>query len=151
RRMDLYRRMARVHEDRLGDLARAVECHRSALEIDPDHAPALDELERLFAAQKQWMEWAELLVRRIERAPDPQTGATLRLRLAELLERRLADPEGAIDQYEKVLEVETEVTALGALERLVVEPAHKQRIAAILEPIYRAKDWWRKLVVILGA
>ncbi|HKE15362.1 MAG TPA: tetratricopeptide repeat protein [Kofleriaceae bacterium] len=151
RRLDLYRRIAVVHEDRLGDLNRAVECHRAALEIDQDHGPALDELERLFQAQKQWLELAELLVGRIERAPDGSAAVPLRLRLADLLESRLSDVQGAIDQHEKVLEVEADTAALAALERLVVDEVHKQRIAGILEPIYRAKDEWRKLVVILGA
>ncbi|HWM85705.1 MAG TPA: tetratricopeptide repeat protein, partial [Kofleriaceae bacterium] len=153
RRLDLYRRMASVQEERLGDLTRAVECHRAALEIDPDHAPALDELERLFQLQKQWLELAELLVGRIDRAVDARAAAGLRLRLADLLENRLSDVQGAIDQYEKVLEVEGEAdpVALAALERLVVDEKHKQRIAGILEPIYRSNDWWRKLVVILGA
>ncbi len=151
RRLDMYRRMALVYEERLGDLARAVECHRRALEIDADNGPALDELERLFYAQKQWYELAELLIGRIERAADPQAAAALRLRLADLLENRLTDVQGAIDQYEKVLEVEPDATALSALERLVVNEKHKQRIAGILEPIYRAQDWWRKLIVILGA
>ncbi len=42
-------------------------------------------------------------------------------------------------------------TALAALERLVVVERHRQRIAGVLEPIYRSHDWWRKLVVILSA
>ncbi|HTE55295.1 MAG TPA: tetratricopeptide repeat protein [Kofleriaceae bacterium] len=150
-RLDLYHRMAQIHEERLNDLARAAEAHRAALEIDPDHAPALDELERLFQVQKQWLELAELLVGRIERTSDPRAAIRLRLRLAELLEQRLTDTQGAIDQYEKVLEVQTDPAALGALERLVVDEKHKQRIAGILEPIYRSNDWWRKLIVILGA
>ena len=28
---------------------------------------------------------------------------------------------------------------------------HRERIAGLLEPIYRRKDWWQKLVVILDA
>jgi golgin subfamily B member 1 len=151
RRLDLYGRMAQVQEERLGDLTRAVECHRSALEIDPDHAPALESLERLFNAQKQWLELAELLIGRIDRAPEPRAAVPLRLRLADLLEHRLADPQGAIDQFEKVLDVGPDATALSALERLVVDERHKQRIAAVLEPIYRRSDAWRKLIVILGA
>src|SRR5690606_1156451 len=158
RRLDLYRRMAKVYEERLGDLARAIDCHRAALDIDPDAPIALAELDRLYQGQTQWFELSELLVGRIERAEDLAEQAALRLRLADVLENRMSDPEGAIDQYEKVIELAAAggdgsagEAALAALERLVVVDRHKQRIAGLLEPIYRANDWWRKLVVILGA
>ena len=151
RRLELYARMAEIYETRLGDVARAVDSHRAALDIDPVHADSLAELDRLYQAQKQWFELAELLVGRIEREDDPADGNVLRLRLAEVLENRMNDPEGAIDQYEKVLQDGGDGTALAALERLVVVERHRQRIAGILEPIYRTNDWWRKLVVILGA
>jgi len=151
RRIELYARMAEIYESRLGDVARAVDCHRAALDIDPVHAESLAELDRLYQTQKQWFELAELLVGRIEREDDPADANLLRLRLADVLENRMNDPEGAIDQYEKVLKDGGDGTALSALERLVVVERHRQRIAGILEPIYRANDWWRKLVVILSA
>src|SRR6185503_6614722 len=62
RRIELYARMAEIYETRLGDVARAVDCHRAALDIDPVHADSLAELDRLYQAQKQWFELAELLV-----------------------------------------------------------------------------------------
>ena len=132
RRLDLYARMAATYEQRLGDLARAVDSHRAALDIDPSHRHALGELERLFQDQSQWFELAELLVARIDRAVSVEEATGLRLRLAELLETRLGDSEGAIDQYEKALETASvpgghiDATALGALERLVVEEQHQR-------------------------
>src|SRR5690606_26970764 len=56
-----------------------------------------------------------------------------------------------IDEWQAVLEAGPDAGALAALERLVVEDRFRPRIAALLEPIYRQNDWWRKLVVILGA
>ena len=41
--------------------------------------------------------------------------------------------------------------AVAALERLVVHEEHRERIAELLEPVYRDQDWWQKLVVILDA
>src|SRR5207247_7927404 len=41
--------------------------------------------------------------------------------------------------------------AVAALERLVIQDQFRERIAEILEPVYRDQDWWQKLVVILDA
>ena len=40
---------------------------------------------------------------------------------------------------------------MAALERLVIHEEHRERIAELLEPVYREQDWWQKLVVILDA
>src|SRR5262249_6937799 len=56
------------------------------------------------------------------------------------------------DQYEEVIaEAHRWEVAVAALERLVVHEEHRERIAELLEPVYRSLDWWQKLVVILDA
>ena len=151
RRLDLHRRTAGIYEEKLSDIARAIDAHRAALDIDPDDPISLADLDRLYQTQKQWSELGELMSARIDRAEAPEEQVEMRVRLADLLENRMNDPDGAIDQYEKVLSEHRDQRSLAALERLVVLERHKERIAGILEPIYRANDWWRKLVVILAA
>src|SRR6185369_8597596 len=78
--------------------------------------------------------------------------AELRLRLAEVFEAQLADLPAAIDQYEQVIYAQQRwEAAVSSLERLVVHEAHRERVAELLEPVYRGLDWWQKLVVILDA
>jgi tetratricopeptide (TPR) repeat protein len=152
RRIDLLGRIARVHEQRLTAPDKAILAWRDVLEIDLDHQGAINELDRLYQESKRWTDLAELLATRVERAGGPAESAALRVRLAEVLETRLDDTRGAIDQYEQVLQAEPDYTpALVPLERLVAGNEFRQRIAEILEPIYRQKDVWQKLVVILDA
>jgi tetratricopeptide (TPR) repeat protein len=152
RRVKLYLRSARIQEEHLHDAARAVDAYRLVLEIDPGHAQAVAELDRLYRAQKQWFELCELLSAQLARAPGEAVAAELRLQLADVLETRLDDLDGAIDHLEAVLAMPAGAArALAALERLVVHERHRERIARLLEPIYRAGDEWRKLVVILDA
>jgi len=153
RRLDLYARTAAVHEDKLQDMDRAIESYRAMLDIDMDHEHAVAHLRRLFDASSQWYELVELLQTRIERTENVAARSELRLELAEVQERHLEDPNGAIDQYEIVLDSGPagHDRALAALERLVVDEDYQERIAAVLEPIYRHNDWWQKLVVILDA
>lgn len=154
---------ARLQEDGLGDPAAAIDGWRevvAATESDPStiHAyrEAVGELERLHTAAGQWRELVALLEARISHAlgngAHDNELADLRLRLGELLELRLADLPAAIDQYEQVIEGGAgRDRAVAALERLVVHEALRERIAELLEPVYRSEDWWQKLVVILDA
>ena len=150
RRRELYTRMARVHENHLHDAEQAINAYRSVLDIDRDDWVAVAELDRLYQQQKLWFELSELLTERIERLDDPDEAVDLRIRLADVMEKRLEDVTGAIDQYELVLAADAGwQSALPPLERLVVDESHRERIAEMLEPVYRANDWWQKLVVIL--
>jgi tetratricopeptide (TPR) repeat protein len=153
RRIELHLRMAWVYEQRLHDVEQAVNAYRSVRDIDPDQPTAVAELDRLYQAQAAWFELGELLGQRIARADERGDAAAvveLRMRLAEVLAKRLDDVASAIDQYELVLRSPTGwQKALPPLERLVLDEEHRARIAELLEPIYRANDWWQKLVVIL--
>jgi golgin subfamily B member 1 len=149
RRQDLYIRQARAHESHLDDPARAIDAYRAVLDINQDHAQAVAELERLFQEQSQWFDLSELLQARIERSEDVEQMLDYRMRLAEVMETRLDDTLGGIEQYEIVLRTGAWRQALPALERLIVNEEYRERIAEMLEPIYRSNDWWQKLVVIL--
>ncbi len=155
-RSELIIRSARIHEWRLHDPMRAIDAYRSVLADDPDARVAAEELERLYREHGHWFDLAELLSSRVERAPSESEATALRVRLADVLETRLEDPDGAIDQYETILQDEGAdragaEAALASLERLVLEDRHRERITGLLEPVYRAHDWWQKLVVILDA
>ena len=160
RRESLVKR-ARLLEDGLGDIPRAVDAWREVvLATEGGGAPAIEfayreavaELERLYRAKEQWHDLVDLFEARLQRATVPVEVAEMRLKLADVFETNLADLPSAIDQYEKVIEEGMGWDrAVGALERLVVHESHRERIAGLLEPVYREQDWWQRLVVILDA
>ncbi|MEZ4367391.1 MAG: hypothetical protein R2939_14100 [Kofleriaceae bacterium] len=160
-RRDLTARKARVLEGSLADPPRAIDAWRDLVGLSGDGADAraqaayldaVTELERLHRAGGQWFEVVELLQARLDRGPDETQEIELRLRLAAVLEEQQHDVPAAIDQLERVLARPHGVDrALPTLERLVVLESHRQRIVELLEPVYRTRDWWQKLVVILDA
>ncbi|HEX7837173.1 MAG TPA: hypothetical protein VF469_06895, partial [Kofleriaceae bacterium] len=160
RREALIKR-ARLYEDGLGDAGRAIDGWREVVLATEDggtpvteHAyrEAVAELERLYRARGDWNDLVALLESRLARSRQPAETAELRLKLADAHETALADVPAALDQYEQVIaEGLRWEAAVGALERLVVHEDHRERIAELLEPVYRAQDWWQKLVVILDA
>jgi golgin subfamily B member 1 len=163
RRAELLARMAAVLEEKITDRPRAIDAWREVMTQTADDAAlgvawsaAAGELDRLYRAETQWYDLAELIGARIDRIPQGTGGdgrrAELRLSLADVLEHQLRDVPGAIDQYEAILAGAVDWDkALPQLERLVVLDDHRERIADLLEPVYRKWDWWQKLVVILDA
>ncbi|HEU4728061.1 MAG TPA: tetratricopeptide repeat protein, partial [Kofleriaceae bacterium] len=160
RREALVKR-ARLLEDGLGDPVRAIDGWREVvLATEGGGSPAAEhayreavgELERLYRARGDWHDLVSLFEARLARSEQPAEIAELRLKLADVLEHQLGDVPAAIDQYEHVIGAgyRWEV-AVSSLERLVVHETHRERIAELLEPVYRTQDWWQKLVVILDA
>ncbi|HEY0193539.1 MAG TPA: hypothetical protein VGC42_20620, partial [Kofleriaceae bacterium] len=158
-RREALTKRARLLEDGLGDQVRAIEGWREVV-IASEDAPAaghsyreaVGELERLFRSRGDWHDLVALFEARLGRAEQPAETAELRLKLAEVFEAKLDDLPAAIDQYEHVIqEGQRWEAAVQALERLVVHDEHRERIAELLEPVYRQQDWWQKLVVILDA
>ncbi|MBZ0234460.1 MAG: hypothetical protein K8M05_19170, partial [Deltaproteobacteria bacterium] len=157
RRRDLYARKAAIAEGRLNDLDAAIQAWRSMLELAEgtdargDYERAAAQLDRLLRGAGRWFDVAELLRDRLERATDEREEVEIRLALAAVLEDELKDVTGAIDQYEEILGTSYGESALPHLERLITALEHRERIAGLLEPVYRSRDWWQKLVVILDA
>ncbi len=160
-RIEALTKRARLLEDGLQDTARAVDGWREVvLATDSENTPAAErayrdavgELERLFRMRAQWHDLVDLLEARLGRTEDHSEMAELRLKLASLYETELQDLPAAIDQFQEVLHGEKLwERGVAALERLVIYDEHRARVIELLEPVYRAQDWWQKLVVILDA
>ncbi len=157
RRRELHARKAVIAESRLSDVEGAIAAWRAVIELADgaeargDYERAAGQLDRLLRAAARWYDVAELLTDRLERAADERDEVERRLALAAVLEHELKDVTGAIDQYEEILGTAYLEQSLPQLERLITALEHRERIAGLLEPVYRARDWWQKLVVILDA
>ena len=160
-RIEALVKRARLVEDGLHDTARAVEAWREVVlasdsgetpEAERAYGAAVGELERLFRLRAQWHDLVDLIEARLGRTDDDTETAELRLRLADIYEHQLQDLPAAIDQYQEVLHGEKLwERGVQALERLVIHDDHRARVIELLEPVYRAQDWWQKLVVVLDA
>jgi golgin subfamily B member 1 len=159
RREALVKR-ARLLEDGLADAGGAIEGWREVVLVSEDggaaaehtYREAVTELERLYRARGEWHELVALCEARLARVATPVEAAELRLKIADVFETRLDDVPAALDQLERVIaDRQRRDLAVSALERLVVNDTHRERITEMLEPVYRSQDWWQKLVVILDA
>jgi tetratricopeptide (TPR) repeat protein len=134
---EILMQAASIHHDHLADLERAEALYRRVLTLEPQDAaltlPAARALERLYEASAQYAELADILRIEIRLETAPDVRASLLGRLGELSEKRLRDPNAAIEAFKSRLdELPDDELALEALDRL-----------------YEATENWRELVSVL--
>lgn len=150
-RLATLQTIATIEEEDLKDDDAAIETYKSALEVDDTDAPTLAALSRLYARRERWTDLADLVRRRAEQSALPEDEARYRYELASLLQTRLDDVGGAIDEYQNVVETAPLDSAplkqaVQALELLLQRSEHKARVVDILRPIYERADDWRHIV-----
>src|SRR5690606_19196407 len=145
-KLDLLMQVCFLFEELIDDPEQAIRAYQDVLELDPEHQASRRALERLYERTERWRDLVALLRAELERAnPDEQVGLTQRLGV--LHEKKLGEPALAVDHYEQVLVYEpNHKHAREALERPMVNPGQRQRVATILEPIYADRGDWAELV-----
>jgi tetratricopeptide (TPR) repeat protein len=129
-------RLARLREERLGDLEAAADVYRRILELDPANRMAMPALASVLGRLDRFEELADLLFRDAELADDPRRRIAVLQRRAELLEERADDPEKARAAWEDVrVAAPSHLPALAALGRLHARAGRWEDLAAM----YRAQ------------
>jgi tetratricopeptide (TPR) repeat protein len=144
-------KIADIQESAMEDHDAAINAFRDVLDIDDRDQQGITSLDRLYFQAERFEDLTVHLRTQIDQEPDTEQRNELRRRLASVFEENLEDNTSAVDVYEEALSEEGgDPRSLAELERLILDDDQRQRIADILEPIYRDVDEWKKLVVILG-
>lgn len=112
-------KIATIYEDRIKDLPGAIDRLKRVRELSPDHLPTMRALGRLYDKSGKWTELLELNDHEARLASDTKQVISLAHRNAELIEEQLKDRPGAIQAWERVLQLSPAyLPALRALGRL---------------------------------
>lgn len=142
-------KMAAELADHLDDIEGAIQAVRLVLDMDPEYAPAYRELDNYYSRSERWDDLSRTLQERIRLAESNEERAYLRLRLAEVLEDRLADIGGAVLVYRAILADDpNHEEAFRDLERLFSRPEVRVLIAPILLPLYERRGNHARLVEV---
>jgi tetratricopeptide (TPR) repeat protein len=142
--------IAKVYDEKVGDAHEAIAAYKQVMDIEAgDNAEILDALDRLYTQEALHIDLLEVLERKIELASGEGRTALV-YRTATLLEREIVDVDGAVGRYQEVLGADPQhVQTRDALERLVRDEGHRERVAAVLEDLYNATGEVELLVNVL--
>ncbi|NNE17329.1 MAG: tetratricopeptide repeat protein, partial [Myxococcales bacterium] len=132
----LYGRAARICEEELHDLSKAIDAHERALSLLGDDSSTLETLDRLLRQTEQWDRVHEVISRRldVEGADRP----TLLLRQGRLRAEHLGDYEGALGAYEQAMEQDPgRDETLAAVRNLAANPQVAASALDLLEEHFR--------------
>ena len=117
--INLYERMAALHDEEFLDHGRAAECLEEVLDLDPTHDGALTRLARHYRAMSRWDKLEELYAAHARITTDPARKIELLMQRARVLADHIGSPDRTIEVYEEILELQTGFApALEALARL---------------------------------
>ncbi|TPV92869.1 MAG: tetratricopeptide repeat protein [Myxococcales bacterium FL481] len=146
-RQQLRFQVAYLQEEMLGRVDDAIATYSDILADDEHNAKAIVALDRLYQSQERWTELAEILERQLLAAADPDEQVTLNLRLGEIRLHRTQQAPLAVELFRRVLELDPgNDKAAQTLESLLEDPDQQLSVARILEPLYRARNEWGKLI-----
>ncbi|MFB6264321.1 MAG: tetratricopeptide repeat protein, partial [Bradymonadaceae bacterium] len=118
-RLALHREAADIAEEQLEDVDAAIDHARTTLELDEEHLPTLEQLDRLYQRQHAWGDLADILQRQLDLAGGDEA-PELEYRLGYLFEQYLGDRRRALESYRRALEDEPgQVGVVEGLERLI--------------------------------
>ena len=124
------KRLARVFEEELADVAKAEETYRYVLTVSPQEADALANLDRIYSSLEQWSELAGVLEQRAASAQDELEKVELYTRLGQVYEEQLGQIPDAVRAYRRIFD------ELG--------PNNEDAIQA-LGRIYERTEQWQEL------
>jgi lipopolysaccharide biosynthesis regulator YciM len=132
KRVEIFRRAARVAAAKLRDPRRAAEIYERLHAVDPTDAEALDALERHFEHSREWEKLVEVLRTRIALTTGGDDAIKLYVRIASLCEEGMRSPERAIEAYRKILDI---------------APSHREALDS-LGRLYEGTEKWAELVEV---
>jgi len=137
---DLWSRLGRVCEDKLGDDKRAVEAFTRALDQSGDEPGLLASLDRLHGKLGNTRELGEILERRVPVETSPDAQADLYHRLAVLQIESFGDKMLGLETLRQALDhAPAHQKACETLEKLTEERSLFEEAASALEVVYRAR------------
>jgi len=131
--VDLYSRLAKLYEEKFKAVQESIKCCRTVLKIDKQNMSAHAELTRLLEAQAQWEDLYKALLDYEQVTLETPGKVNTLLKAAETADQKLEDPDRAIEQLRRALDL---------------DPADTRTLGR-LESIYQREQRWQDLVQVL--
>ena len=131
-RKEIQTELGELLDSQMNQTDQAVSYFNRALEVDPHFVPAIENLERIYAAQGKNKELVDVLTRKVGALSEPSEIAGTKLRIGALNEQ-MQDTQRAAQTYREVIEI---------------EPTNLQGLRGLAR-VYEALEQWPELVRVL--
>ncbi|AUX43259.1 protein kinase [Sorangium cellulosum] len=132
-KINLYERLAGLHDEQFLDHTKAAEAFEAILKIDGAHEGSLAALGRHYRALERWEDVVQLYERQLGIVSDDKRREELLLAMGRVLLEQIGSPERARKAYERVLAIDPHHA--GALESLAHVRAATGDAAAALSAV----------------
>lgn len=133
-RKEILTELGELLDSQMSQTDQAVTYFNRALEVDPLFIPAIENLERIYAARGQNKELVDILNKKVPALSDPAEIAATKLRTGALYEQ-MNDPNRAAQTFREVIEI---------------EPQNLQGLRGLAR-VYEVLNQWAELVRVLEA
>ncbi len=124
-RVEMYYRIGRALDEKLGDRGQAQERYEMALDLDPSHVPTLAALRQIAIEQADWDRAARYLDQEQLNTQAPRQRARLLVELGRLRDETLGEHEAGVQAYELALQCDPD--SEDAALPLVTEYINKEK------------------------
>lgn len=140
-----------VYRQRLGQIDKARECLRKALEANEESADALSALAEMAREQHDWEEALALMKRQVEACEDPQDKAALFTEMASIQMEGMSNSEEAESLLENALALDRDhVPAVIALADLYYNAERWEEAKSLMEDALQRLEGHPRLAAKLG-
>ncbi len=133
---ELLGALARLHDQKRDDPRRSLEAYDRLFKLDETDLAPLDEMDSLATLLSDWPSLVRVLAKKAELVADDETRASTWRRIGEARRDMLDDLPGAIDAYERALELESQSTF--TLDNLIALYETKNDAARLVD-LYRRR------------
>jgi tetratricopeptide (TPR) repeat protein len=149
-RVNLGLRLGTLLDVSMRRLSDAVDTYRRVLDEDPTHVQALAALASLLEREGRFRELLDILAQQRSVAAIDAQRVAFSYRAGDILEKRLDEPEEAIERYAEALGTDkAHAPSIEALMRLGRSEQHRVRVREILEPLLREQERWDEVIALL--
>jgi tetratricopeptide (TPR) repeat protein len=146
-KVSLLFQQAEICEEKLGDVAMAIEAYESILEME-ENRDAVHALERLYSRAERWGNYRDIIERQLE-WPDAEE-VVLHHRLGQILAENLGDPQAALEHFQEALRLDPKhEPTVEILETWLDDSSFREQVAELLEPIYLSQMRFDKVQSII--
>ncbi|MBN1609972.1 MAG: tetratricopeptide repeat protein [Polyangiaceae bacterium] len=133
-RIELYREIAEVHSNEVGDVERAIEAYENIVALDDTDIPALDALARLFEKQEDAPRAIDAMSRVADLTSDSEQRVDMYYRIGRAFEETLGERVEAQERLEMALDIDpTHLPSLALLRTIAIDESDWDRAARYLE------------------